>query len=291
MSQKIEADWFFQMWADAMDGSDIFPAHSVYQPITSPIHQVGKTSFALREAEIVLEVLKGRKFDPANISFDVSHFMERRNAIGKYEIQILDEPQRAASSRTWHNEDQNILAEDLMASNRFIKPALFPTPLNAMIDNRIFDISTSQAVITRKAHAEIYYLDRPQLDRSNRRPRTPKIGSLVFSRPSEELRLAYEQAFQEDYDRRNQRARERVKAIQSELGKVVSPLQADDIVPLILAEHEKDPSKLIGNKGHISPKKVMIKWNIPFNRAQEAAAKATDKLEHDSALEQAETGK
>src|SRR5437867_13237529 len=99
------------------------PPHSVYQPVTSNIHQSGKTSWALREAEIVGERVSGVRFDPRNISFSIADFMQRRKEIPRKTIQVLDEPQRAASSRTWHAPDQNILAEDLMASNRYLKPA------------------------------------------------------------------------------------------------------------------------------------------------------------------------
>lgn len=281
---ETNADWFLQHWIDSFDGSTKYPAHSIYQPITSPIHQTGKTSFALREAEIVLERLKGRKFDPANISFTISDFMDRRHEIDRYDIQILDEPQRAASSRSWHNEDQNILAEDLMASNRYIKPAIFPTPLNAMVDNRLFDIATSQVVIPILAHADIYYLDRGQLDRKSSKVRTPKLGTLTFDKPSATLWHSYQTLFNDDYEKRNKRARERVNAIQKEAEKEVSILQAGDLVGLIMEK----PEDFIGKQGNISPSKVQVHFKVPYNRAQEAATDATTQLKARVELEQAE---
>jgi len=281
---ETSAEWFLQLWVDAYDGSKIQPPHSVYQPQTSPIHQTGKTTFALSEWERVLERLKGWKADPDNISFEIADFMDRRRSIHKYDMQVLDEPQRAASSRSWHNEDQNILAEDLMASNRYIKPALFPTPLNSMIDNRIFDIATSQVVIPRLAHADIYYLDRAQLDRNQRKVRTPKLGSLTFDKPSPVLWHAYSKMFDEYYQARNARQLERVRSIQKENDKVVSPMQADDLIALIM----ETPQDYIGKSGNISPSKVQVHFKVPYNRAQEAASEATNQLKHGLTTEEAE---
>jgi hypothetical protein len=281
---ETDCDWFLKLWADSFDGSPSQPPHSVYQPITSPIHQTGKTSWALRQWEIVLERLKGWKADAQNIAFEIADFMQRRKAIHKYDMQVLDEPQRAASSRTWHAEDQNILAEDLMASNRYIKPALFPTPLNAMIDNRIFDIATSQVVIPRLAHAEIYYLDRAQLDRKSTKVRTPKLGSLTFDKPSAVLWHAYCKMFDDYYDQRNARHIERVRALQKESNKIVAPLESDDLVALIM----QDPQKFIGKSGNISPSKVQVEFKVPYNRAQTAATDATSQLQHKTETETAE---
>lgn len=279
-----ECVWFQKLWEEAFDGTTRQPPHSVYQPITSPIHQTGKTTWALREWEKILERLKGWKADPQNIAFTIADFMDRRHEIHKYDMQLLDEPQRAASSRHWQGEDQNILAEDLMASNRYIKPALFPTPLNAMIDNRIFDIATSQVVIPYLAHAEIYYLDRSQLDRRSGKVRTPKLGSLTFDKPSPELWHAYCKMFDADYEKRNQKARERVRELQNEAEKKINPLQSEAIAALIM----ETPQDFINTSGKISVTKVQRKYKIPYNRAQEAAGFANDQLKVKHDLEEAE---
>lgn len=210
--------------------------------------------------------------------------MERRNQIHRYDMQLLDEPQRAAGSRTWRAEDQNILAEDLMASNRYIKPVLFPTPLNAMIDNRIFDIATSQVVIPRLAFAELYTIDRPQLDRASKRPRTPKIGTLVFDKPSPSLWHAYCKMFDEDYQARNKRAIERVRSIQKEADKEVSSLQVEELVSLIVEK----PVNYVGKTGSISVSRVLEKHKVPYNRAQQASRQANEQLRARKALEDAE---
>jgi len=281
---ETDCDWFLNLWVESYDGSSRQPPHSVYQPITSPIHQTGKTSWALRQWEIVLERLKGWKADPHNIAFSIADFLQRRKEIHTYDMQVLDEPQRAASSRTWHAEDQNILAEDLMASNRYIKPALFPTPLNAMIDNRIFDIATSQVVIPRLAHAELYYIDRSQLDRKKGKVRTPKLGSLTFGKPSAILWHQYCKMFDEDYERRRSKNLERVQAIVAESNKVMSAVQPEDMVTLIMQE----PQKYLGRSGNISPVKVRSEFKVPYNRAQEAAMDATSQLKRRAELEEAE---
>ena len=210
--------------------------------------------------------------------------MDRRRQIRKYDFQVLDEPQRAASSRTWQDEPQNILAEDLMASNRYIKPALFPTPLNAMIDNRIFDISTSQVVIPRLAIADIYYLDRSQLDRKKGKVRTPKLGNLTFDKPNPELWHTYCKMFDEYYEQRNRKHIDRVKAIQKQGDKVAPSLDSEDLVALVM----EDPQKFIGRTGSISPSKVMSTFKVPYNRAQSAATDATAQLEHRKTTEKAE---
>lgn len=281
---ETDCDWFLNLWAESFDGSPAQPPHSIYQPITSPIHQTGKTSFALREAEIVLERLKGRKMDPRNISFNISDFMVRRKEISAYDIQILDEPQRAASSRNWHAEDQNILAEDLMASNRYLKPALFPTPLTGMVDNRIFDIMTSQAVVERLGFVNIYYPKRDQLNRNKKRVPTPKLGSLTFDKPSAVLWHAYCKMFDEDYEQRRTHNLERVQAILAESNKNVSAVMPEDMVTVIMQE----PQKYIGKSGNISPVKVKSEFKVPYNRAQEAATEATKQLKRKEDLEEAE---
>lgn len=281
---QTDAQWFVDLWAEAFDGSSRFPAHSIYQPITSPIHQTGKTSLGMREWEQILETLKGWKADPQNISFDIADFMDRRHDIHKFDIQMLDEPQTVASSRTWYDEAQNLMVNDLMRTNRYIKPALFPVPLNAMIDNRIFDIATSQIVVPILGHADVYYLDRPQLDRSNRRPRTPKLGTLTFDKPSATFWHAYCKMFDEYYEKHNKRDRERVRAIQKEADKEVVTLMVGDLVPMIMEK----PEDYIGKKGDISVSKVQTKFRVPYNRAIEAAHLATEQLRAKERLEEAE---
>lgn len=284
MMPEIDCQWFVDLWAESFDGSSRFPAHSIYQPITSPIHQTGKTSFGMREWEQILETLKGWKADPQNIAFDIAEFMERRHSIHKYDIQMLDEPQAVASSRTWHDEAQNLMVNDLMKTNRYIKPALFPVPLNAMIDNRIFDIATSQVVVPTLAHAEVYYLDRPQLDRGDRRVRSPKLGSLTFSKPNASFWHAYCKRFDEYYEKRNKRDRERVRALQRESEKEVVLLTSEDLVPLIMEK----PEDYIGKRGDISVTRVQTKFRVPYNRAHLAARLATEQLLAKATLEKAE---
>lgn len=248
---------------------------------------MGKTSWALREAEVVSEMLMGiTHYDIRNVSFTIPQVMLRRKEIPSKTIQVLDEPQRAAGSRTWQEEQQNLLVDDLMASNRYLKPVLMPTPLTGMIDNRLFEIATSQGVITRKAHCELYFLDRPQLDRKRRDPRTPHVGAVDFEKPSAVLWHEYLKAFNDDYEKRNKKAIEKVVSIEAEADASadISPLMGEALVAKVMEK----PMDYLGRDGRISPTKVLSKLKVPYNRAQQAAASANEQLEAKEALEKAE---
>lgn len=277
-------DWFTQLWIDSFDGSIRSPAYSVYMLIVSNHHQMGKTSFGLRVAEQITERLTGKTFDPNNIAFTIPSLMQRRKQIPSRTFQVLDEPQQAISSRQWHAEEHEILAEDLMMSSRHLKPVLYPFPLTSMLDNKVYDISTSQAVIPRLGFADIYYLERSLLDRRNRKVRTYKLGYLSFEKPGAVLWHEYMRRFNEYYEKKRERDIAKIESLQSEADKTRSSLQPEQLVALIMEK----PQDYIGKNGLISVTKIQVKHGVPYNRAQQSAALANEQLKAKEELERSE---
>src|SRR6266567_194918 len=156
----LEKTYYVSLWEAAEEGTSDYPAHSVYQLITSPINQMGKTTFSLTSASLVLQQLHGRRFDIDNIHFEVPEFMERRETINEWDHQILDEPQRPAGNRKWQTPENQVLAEALLTSNYWHKHVHLPTPHVHLVDSQIYGVATSHVVITSLGHATIYSLKR-----------------------------------------------------------------------------------------------------------------------------------
>lgn len=279
----IEKSYYVSLWEDAEDGTSDHPPHSVYMLETSPINQMGKTTFSLVSAEVVLEQLHGRKMDPDNIHFEVPAFMERRETIREWDQQVLDEPQRPAGNRKWQTPENQVLAEALLTSNYWHKHVHLPTPHVHLVDSQIYGVATSHTVITSLGHATVYSLRRDQLNRSFP-TKTPKLCTITFDKPSAWLWHQYCKKRDDFTSKRLKHQREVVQAMHKDYDKVPSSLSPDELVPLIM----EDPEKYMQHPGKISPGLVEDHFKVPFNRAQAAARRATKALRAEKDLESAE---
>jgi hypothetical protein len=90
--------------------------------------------------------------------------------------------------------------------------------------------------------------------------------------------------FDEYYQKRNARSRDKVRAIQKEADREVAPLVEEDLTALIM----EDPNSFLGKSGHVSPSKVKLRFKVPYNRAQSAAQEATQQLKLKLERERAE---
>ncbi len=279
----LEKTYYVSLWEAAEEGTSDYPAHSVYQLITSPINQMGKTTFSLTSASLVLQQLHGRRFDIDNIHFEVPEFMERRETINEWDHQILDEPQRPAGNRKWQTPENQVLAEALLTSNYWHKHVHLPTPHVHLVDSQIYGVATSHVVITSLGHATIYSLKRDQLNRSFP-TRTPKVCNVTFDKPEAWLWHAYCKRRDEFTTKRLKMQREIIQAMHKDMDKVPSSLSVEELVTLIM----EDPEKYMSIPGKISPGQVEDEFKVPFNRAQSAARRARKLLNQKKQLGKAE---
>lgn len=279
MTELEESHLYLDLWAQAQDGTPEFPPHSVYQAITSEISQMGKTTFGLRQAEVVLERLKGRKFDwKQNTHFEYASFMERRAQCLEWDHQVADEPQRIAGNRDFWSVQNKTFAEELQTNNYKHVHAAMPMPHTHVIDTAVFNICTSHAVITSQGHATIYSIKRRQLERQWD-PMTPKLCYVTFDKPSFwagfcRMRDKYNEA-------RHKENVERAKAAQKEMERVPQVDTVEDVMAKIEKDREKDPLKYLNTAQKLSPAKVQVVYppSFPYNRIQQACKRLNERQE------------
>lgn len=284
-SELEQSHLYLDLWAQAQDGTPEFAPHSVYQLITSEISQMGKTSFALRQAEVILEMLKGRRFDyKANTHFEYAAFMERRPQLSEWDHQVADEPQRIAGNRDFWSVQNKTFAEELQTNNYRHIHAHLPTPHSHVVDTSVYNICTSHAVITSVGHATIYAIKRRQLERQWD-PMTPKLCYVTFEKPSFWAGFC---RMRDDYNEaRHIRNLESAKAAQKEMDRVPTVETVEEVMEKIF----ENPQKYINARGEIAPSKVQLAYppSFPYNRIQQAAKRATQRLKEKAELEKAET--
>jgi hypothetical protein len=291
MDETKPADQFYDLWTRTEDGSGDFPPHSIYLLITAEVNQAGKTAFSLILATKILERLHGRKFTIENVHFETDDFIERRQALGEWDIQVLDEPQRAASNRRSYEVENQIMAEYLQTHNNEHKHALLPTPHSHFIDSAIANVCTSQAVITGTGHANFYTIRRGQLNRRIEQY-TPAVGWVSFLSPVHEIPELWAAYTRKRSEYNTARAKEQIaqlRTIKTQSQELKSGLNVDDLVSLVV----NSPDPYTGKAGRISPTLILREHSkkgmrIPYNRAVSAALEAERIIREEKEALQAE---
>lgn len=293
--RSFTAQEYIAFWKAAEDGSSSYPPHSVYEYVTAPYPQMGKSNAALYTAIRVLEELHGWKMDIRNIVWDVPTFIERRAAMRRWEIELPDEMQRNAGNRSWQTEDNAIVGEELETGSFEHKHCLMTVPSKHRLDKLIADVCTSQMVIDRTdvhnqiSYTSIYSLERGQLDRTAQE-RTPKLGTLTIGKCPIEYWSEYLRAKTDYFEKKRKVNLENAKRIETEANQVRSQLTADMIEGLLLDNEDK----LLNTTGKFSVTRARV-WlkdkgygDVPFWRAQQGAAQATEHRRLKDQMERAE---
>jgi hypothetical protein len=294
--RAFTAEGYIDLWKEARDGSASYPPHSIYQYITAEFPQMGKSNAALYQSLRVLEEVQGWKLNLDNVVWDVPTFLERRQAMHKWDILIPDEMQRNAGNRTWQTEDNAIVGEEMETGSFEHKHVVMTVPSKHRLDKLIADVCTSQEVVDKTdVHNQISYLrifsiSRGQLDRSADE-RTPKLGSLTVGKTPPQFWVEYLRRKKEYFDKRRKTNLERAQAIQSEANKPRTGLSAD-MIESIIVENE---GKLRSSSGKFSLSKIrtLLKdegyGEVPYGRVQYATSNANHHEQAKKELEQVET--
>lgn len=283
--RAFTATEYVNLWRESEEGSAHYPPHSVYQYVTAPYPQMGKSNAALYVANRVLEELHGWKLDLANVVWDVPSFLERRSIMRKWDILIPDEMQRNAGNRTWQTEDNAIVGEELETGSFEHKHVLMTIPSKHRLDKLIADVCTSQMVINRTdvhnqlSYVAIYSLERGQLDRTAHE-RTPGLGVMTIGKAEPSIWTAYLKAKKEYFDKKRQVNLERAKGIEVEANQPRTTLTADAIEALIFEHRDKCTDKRDKSKFSLSRVRVFLKdkgyGQVPYWRVQEGTAQANE---------------
>lgn len=291
----FSADRYVKLWQAAEEGSAHYPPHSIYQYITSQYPQMGKSNAALYQANRVLELLHGWKLDLDNVVWDVPTFLERREAIRRWEIIIPDEMQRNAGNRTWQTEDNAIVGEEMETGSFEHKHVVMTIPSKHRLDNLIADVCTSQIVIDRTdvhnqmTYATVYSLGRGQLDRTAKE-RTPKLGTITFGKLPMELWSEYLRRKTDYFQKKRAINLAKAKSIQTEATQVRAAITVDEIESLIFA----NPMRAVGKDGNFSLSRVRTYLKdegygqIPYGKVQEATSQANQHRKMKEEAEKAE---
>lgn len=289
----FSAQGYIKLWQDAEDGSAHYPPHSVYQYVTSQYPQMGKSNAALYQTFRVLEVVHGWKLDLDNVVWDVPTFLERREAIHRWDHIIPDEMQRNAGNRTWQTEDNAIVGEEMETGSFEHKHVIMTIPSKHRLDNLIADVCTSQIVIDRTdvhnqlTYSTVYSLGRGQLDRTAQE-RTPKLGTMTLGKLPNEFWAEYLRRKTEYFQKKRAINLAKARAIQTEATQTRVPITADEIEALIFSNEKRS----VGKDGSFSLSRVrtFLKdegyGQVPYWKVQEGTAQAN---EHRKLKQEAET--
>lgn len=267
---KDDPNWFFDAWGKQRDEASEDYGLTPYVLVTAPRLQLSKTAFTITMGEELMERGLGpagrEKFDiRSQMTFEIPPFMEAWRKVPEWSPLILDEPNRPASNRRWHEPANNALAEWLQTRSYEHRPSWFPLPHEHLLDNAIVRVCTSQAVIgPSRGYATFYQEDPDMLNRSGR-TRTPKIGTLSFRKPYPEDWEVYLKARIEYNRQRGELLIQQARSIDRKADRV--QFKHDDIVSVILAT----PTDFRGEKGQLSPTRVtnMIP-GVSYGSAQKA---------------------
>lgn len=254
---------------------------TIYQGVTSPRHQAGKSAFVLRAMETVEEEVHGTHADIDNFAFSNSQLMERYAIVAKGKLLGEDEAQRStnASNRKWSSQGNQDLVEFLMQEAHSHNGCLFATPHNGFVDNHLVDIWTSMVVVgeLRKGWARLYSMQRKMLDRAIKNE-TPFISEFAYKMPSASLWHEYMRR-KIAYNAEREKIL-RANTVQSEKEtskpRKVSKEEAAEIVL-------KNPDKFKGPRGIVSGPMIEARLGCSTNAANYAVARYRDQMELEKA--------
>lgn len=260
--------------------------YTVYQGVTSPRHQAGKSAFVLMAMHTVEEQVHGSHADLDNFAFSNTQLMERYEIVPQHKLLGEDEPQRStnASNRKWSSQGNQDLVEFLMQEAHSHNGVLFATPHNGFVDNHLVDIWTSLVVVGQdhKGMARLYGMDRYMLERQIKND-TPFIAQWDYRNPEKAIPDLWREYLKRKIAENAKRAVtliENSRRADKDLtaGRGMDKVQAYELV-------RKDPAKYKDDKGKVTGSSIEVK--IP-NISASAASYAAKRINDDIRLENAE---
>src|SRR6266567_6621592 len=260
-------NWFLKQWRETEESGLV---NLIL--LTANKLQMGKTSCAMRIAEVVEKEVHGREWPIENLGFETGWYIKRKREVEEWTPLVLDEPNRAAGNRQWFSEENIDFAEDLQTTAYQHRHGLFPLPHQHLMDNALVGVCTAQIVILRKGVAQVFAYDRDQLNRSYK-TRTYSVGMLYFKKPSAQLWHAYMQ-------KRSEYTSEREKLILARSEKRKVEVEVASLTPTsetILETVLSNPQPYIGVTGRISYTKIQARHKgLGHSKAQVIAQQAND---------------
>ena len=253
-----EENWFLKQWAENEEHGFVN-----YILITGPRLRVGKTATGLRIYELVETVLHGRETTIEDMVLTPLEYLDRMQLVKEYTPLVGDEWNRAMGQRRWFTEESIEFAETLQTTAYMHVHALFPLPHEALIDNAIAGICSANIVVDRPGHAEVYSVQRNQLDRAWK-VQTPHVGTLFLKMPSAILWHAYEKKREQFTRARVKRVAEKQREREARAIELEAVPQKEDLLAII----RSDRSAYVGNAGKVSWLKIVARYKIPMTRAQ-----------------------
>ena len=236
---------------------------------------MGKTSCAMRIAEVIERELHSREWPTENLGFETGWYIKRKREVAEWTPIVLDEPNRAAGNRSWFSEENIDFAEDLQTTAYQHRHGLFPLPHQHLMDNALVGVCTAQIVVVRKGVGEVFAYDRDQLNRSYK-TRTYRVGTLYFKKPSAHL-------WHEYMKKRSEYTSEREKLILSRSDKRKVEVEVASLAPTsetILETVLSNPQPYIGVTGRISYTKIQARHKgLGHSKAQVIAEQANEAFE------------
>lgn len=262
-------NWFLKQWRETEEDGLV---NLIL--VTANKLQMGKTSCAMRIAEVIERELHGREWPIENLGFETGWYIKRKREVEEWTPLVLDEPNRAAGNRSWFSEENIDFAEDLQTTAYQHRHGLFPLPHQHLMDNALVGVCTAQIVILREGVGEVFAYNRDQLNRSYR-TRTYRVGTIYFKKPSPQLWHSY-------MKKRAEYTGEREKLILARSDKRKTEIETSSFVPTsetILDTILSNPQPYIGVTGRISYTKIQARHNgLGHSKAQVIAEKANEAL-------------
>jgi len=258
--EKKKGPSIIDIWANTID-QGLVPRVL----FTSNRHQMGKTNTMIRLAEKVQEEIHSRKFSIDDCTLTCLEFMQRRKAVAEWTPLQLDEPERPVGNKSSFDTEAQLFVEDLMTSPFRHIPGMFALPHSHFLNLSIFGVCTSLIVKLSKVHAQLYELERDQLNRN--------FKTYTWLRGSFKAEPAYSWDWEkyirkrEDFDTKRGRVlEEKVAALHVDT-RDLSPQQ---IYQLVSADPKRftDPKK-----GRVTQALVMERLDCSFQSSRYASGK------------------
>ena len=252
---------FLQMWAQTIDNG-LVPRVI----ITSQRHQMGKTASMIRIMEKVQEEIHGRKFSIDDLTLTCLEFMRRRKNVPEWTPLGLDEPERPVGNKSNWDLEAQYFVEDLMTSPFRHVPALFALPHSHFLNVSIYGVGTSQIVKLSKTLAQVYELERDQLNRN--------FKTYTWLRGSFTLDMPYAWDWKAYMEKRDKFDIARGKLLEDKVARLHSDtrdLDKEQVYLMVKADMKRfmDPKK----KNTVTPSQVEAELGVSFASARYAARK------------------